>query len=527
MPEQPRQKALGAWNNGKSIGMYSKQKFDLFSGGTLVFAICLAAIVIIGTPWGLGLNPDSVSYKLSARALVDRGDIMHLPSNWPPLYPILLALAQLLANDLDLGARLLQGLFIGVNIVLIAMLLKRTDQPHVSIVTLLILIPLQPDFMNVHLWLCSEPAFLILALLNLLILETTFRRGNSRSLLLSLGLVAGMAITVRYAGMFLLAVNVVALVFLDRNERSIVARIRDAVSVSAVAVIPISIWALFNVMRSENATSSSVAWHPLGESRSLAWHPLDEQHIRQAIATIGEWFHLSAKPGILAVVLISGTAIWALRTTKSISGNAPQILPRLLSIYCFAYAAFLVLSISVADFHTPLDKRILFPLLPVIPMLLVCAAKEMTKYPFLQLMVTAAVVLGFALNVPESYSLWRESRVNGNGFASKKVQAMPIITRLKQLPEHLRISTNGPEYFLLYLKRGASFLPKRLDPNSQKFNPNYIAELQQLPVKADAIVYFSEITWRYYLPERNELAQVEGFEQVYDQTDGAILIRVH
>jgi hypothetical protein len=124
----------------------SKLKFDLFGVGVLAFAIFLVLVVIIGTPWGLGLTPDSLAYAGGARAVVERGDFIQLPTKFAPLCPILLAFAQLLANDFDLGARLLQAMFMGVNIILIAVLLKKTEQPRVIIAALLILIALQPSF---------------------------------------------------------------------------------------------------------------------------------------------------------------------------------------------------------------------------------------------------------------------------------------------------------------------------------------------------------------------------------------------
>jgi 4-amino-4-deoxy-L-arabinose transferase-like glycosyltransferase len=271
--EEKRRKEVLAWEayeklkrfivrrDSKSAprGALLKPKFDSLIVGALAFAICVA-VVLIGTPWGLGLNPDSIYYSQAARALAEHGNIMALDSVFAPLYPILLALAQLLANDFDLGARLLQGAFMGVNVVLIATLLKRTDQPRVIFATLLILIALQPSFIYVHLYLLSEPAFLSFALLDLLILENLVRRGNSRGLLLLLGLAAGMAILARYAGLFMLAVNVIALLFLDRNGRSLAACIPSAIWVSAVALMPISVWALFNIARFGNPVNRQLVW---------------------------------------------------------------------------------------------------------------------------------------------------------------------------------------------------------------------------------------------------------------------------
>jgi 4-amino-4-deoxy-L-arabinose transferase-like glycosyltransferase len=490
----------------------SKLEFDFFKLGAVAFAIFLVLVVIIGTPWGLGLSPDSVGYAGGARAVAEHGDFMQLPTGFAPLYPMLLAFAQLLASDFYLGARLLQAMFMGLNIILIATLLKKTERPRVIIAALLILIALQPSFISVHFMLWSEPAFLSFALFDLVILENMCRRGASRGLLLLLGLTAGAAIMVRYAGMFLVAVNILALLFLDRSKRSAAARMLNAVWASVVAIIPISGWALFNIVRSGNPVN-----------RVLEWHPLDEQHLEQAVITIDRWFHLSITPG-LAVVSISAIAVWVLRANKSEPGSESRSLARLLAIYYFAYLTFLALSISLMDFSILLKERILFPLMPVIPIFLVSATTGITKY-HLPLLVVGAVITGLALNVPESYNFWRESRVNGIGFANKQIQSMPITSTLRQMPEQMRISTNGMEIFQLYLKQKAVPLPYRFDPARQQFNSDYTAELQRLPIETDAVVYFSLITWRGYFPDRGELSGIKGLRKIYDQPDGAIWVR--
>jgi hypothetical protein len=102
---------------------------------------------------------------------------------------------------------------------------------------------------------------------------------------------------------------------------------------------------------------------------------------------------------------------------------------------------------------------------------------------------------------------------------------MPIISTLRQIPEHAGISTNGVEIFQLYLEQKASSLPLKLDPVSQKLNSDYTAELRRLPIEADAVVYFSLINWRGYLPDRDELSEITGLRKIYDQPDGAIWVR--
>lgn len=494
--------------------MFSSRRPETITLLTYLFAFAMACALIAGTPWGLGLSPDSVSYSMAAKALVESHDFMQLPSHWPPLLPMMLAGVNMLVGDSSLSARLLQALFIAINIVLIYRLLKFTGQPKAANFLLLILIALQPSFLTVHLMLWSEPAFLSFVLLDILLLTMVVNGTTNRRLLLVLGLSCGLAVIVRYAGLFLLIVNAVMLFFYTETQKRLVDRLKTTAWVSALSIAPMLAWSLFNRIRNGNFSD-----------RGLAWHPIDQQHVSQGINTLASWFHLPGAFGWLVLLCMIVALFWSLRPNKNPDRPTTTTgFTRVMALYLLTYSAFLIVSISVADNYTPLDTRILIPMLPV-SIILMANLTSGAKQHWLPLLILGAMIIGLTLNVPEAYGVWRQNRVNGTGFASRVVQQWPIMSTLKGMPPTWKVATNGPEFFELYLRPRAQLLPKKSNPVNRQLNADYTKDVRQMAQTSNAIVYFTTMRNRYYLPSANELNHIPGFHLVYAQPDGTIWVK--
>ena len=60
--------------------------------GTIVLACAAAVVLYYSLPWGIGVSPDSISYLKAASRLTEDFQLKHLPSHWPPGYPLYLAI---------------------------------------------------------------------------------------------------------------------------------------------------------------------------------------------------------------------------------------------------------------------------------------------------------------------------------------------------------------------------------------------------------------------------------------------------
>ena len=481
----------------------------------LMFAVLAAVALFAITPWGLGLTPDSMSYMRSARAIAEHGDFGALPTHWPPLYPLLLAAGSFVYGEIGMGARALQGILLALNILLLAMLSWRLlDAPSraasATVFAFILLLALQPNLWVVHLRLWSEPAFLVMCLANLLAMERALRGPAPWRWLAVAALLTGVAVLVRYAGLFLIATNVLAILGLTASS-SLRDRLAKSMFVSAGGVVPMLAWVAFNQLRGAGA-----------EVRSLAYHPVSESHIRQALDTVSSWLSLGSGLGwVVMLLLLLVTLIpWFPRLHIRDS----LIAARLLSIYTLSYAAFILLSISLADAHTPLDARILVPIFPSAFLLALHAFWSISgkKARARGLLLFAVLLL---LNLRSSYALWETSFRDGTGFGSRVVQEMPAVEFIRSLPAAWSASTNTPEVFQLHLEQQATMFPRSTDPETRTANPEYEEELTKMASRADLMVYFGLGGYRWYLPSIEELSAVDGFTLVYAQSDAAIWVR--
>jgi 4-amino-4-deoxy-L-arabinose transferase-like glycosyltransferase len=493
--------------------MFSNVRADAATILAFLFAVPMAMVLFAGTPWGLGLSPDSVSYAAAARALAENHDLMRLPSHWPPMLPIMLAGLYTLIGDFTLSARMLQMAFLVLNVLLLYRLLCLSGQPKALTILLLILIVLQPDFIRVHLILWSEPAFLSLVLLDLLLLSTLVREDAARSWSFALAVTAGLAIMVRYAGLFLMLLNGAVLLIAGRPGKRFKERLTQATWLSLVTIFPLAAWSVFERVSRGHASDREIVWHPLGH-----------EHMMQGINTLAHWFHLPGRFGWIVLVIIPLTALWLLIPWRARDWATNQGIATVLAAYVLIYPAFLFLSISLVDYHTPLDSRILVPMLPVTIGMFAYLTRE-AKHRLAPLGVLAAIILGLTLNLPESYQLWRASRLNGLGFANRQIQTLPIMSALRQMPPDWKVATNGPEFFQLYLRPRPESIPAKLNPGNQQPNPAFRKQIGLMKQADDAIVYFAAMRYRYYLPGVEELNRVPGFRLVYAREDGAIWVR--
>lgn len=477
-----------------------------------LLGVLMAAFVIAGTPWGVGMTPDSIAYAAAAQSLLDGQGFSALPSKWPPLLPAALAAATAISGDVLVGGRWINALAGGLNLVLAAYLLRRCGAGPVAAFCLALLLALQPNFLHVHLVLWSEPLFLSFALLNAVALERVLKQPDDLRWRLLLAFACACAMLTRYAGVFLLLLNAGALL-LHRGDGNRFSRWRMLVQGIVLPLLPFLAWLLFNATRGAGS---------LG--RSLVWHPPGAAHLADANAVLAGWLHLPRVAGpFLIVGLLVGAAWLVLRAARDGAGTQPAM-RLVVGLYVLAYAAFLLASISLLDYQTPLDQRILFPVLPVcLAVIAACAADSRRGWP--PLAATALLLLAFALNAPAGLRFWAISRIEGVGFASQAARDMYILRWMRQVPADWPVLSNAPEFLALHLHRKAEMLPSRFQPNSLQPNPNYAVRLRERAGRARLIVYFHSVKWRDYLPSPEELGRLEGYRLIYDDADASAWIR--
>lgn len=475
-------------------------------------AAILAVLVYTGTRWGPGVTPDSMEYLEAAWSFAEGQGFRGFSPHWPPLYPLVLAGLAQAGGDLLNGVRWLNSGLISVNIGLLAAIVARCDWRRDIARLFLLVLGLQAGFLHVHYLLWSEPLFLAFALADLLLLEAVLRQPQRRGPLLALACVAAMAVLTRYAGLFLLVLNAAALLLLFPDRVAASARLRRAAGVTLGSSLPLLSWLAFKSMDGGNVAN-----------RSLAWHPPTAAQLDMLGHTVATWAHLPDAVGLPLFLLLLACALWLI--VRGWRGEAAALPMRaLLAGYSLAYPAFLLVSITLVDFHTPLGERILFPLLPIacamfLQTLLLLPGRRIAA----AMLVLTFVLWGFGGWI--GWLDWQATRARGLGFNSERFQSMPVLRWMAQLPPGARIVSNGPEVVTLHLRRASVALPRRLDPSSGIGNPRWRQELDAATRDGVLIVHFGAMAWRDYLPDAATLDRLPGVRLVYQGPDAVAWYR--
>lgn len=479
-----------------------------------VLALLACYIIYSGTPWGLGLTPDAVAYVHSVGLLRKGWQMAQLPAHWPPGYPLVLALAERVFGDLLTASRIVQGIAAAISVLLLFRLLERLgfSVQQASVAVLLLLV--QPGFLDVHLMMWSEPVFFVFVLLDLLALHRVIRSPGQASQWLILGLACGAAIMVRYAGVYLIPLNAFSICCLASSARDWRQRVLAATTTASISILPLLSWLGFN-----HGSRSG------GSDRVLAWHPLGAQEFSELGQTVADWFHLPGGFGVLMALAILLALILSLLSTRSGNSDA-VIMRRVVSLNVLFYLAFLWVSISFLDNYTPLDYRILFPVFPFCVASLAILITRILAWPRnVSTVMTAFLVAVMCVGSYAGWQDWRHSRTEGNFLSNRGFQEMPVLRWLRSVPGRFTFATNGPELFEIYLQREAKMLPEKFSPTSRIPRRDYPRLLDDAMAHSDVVVYFQPMAGRTYLATPEEIDGFAALRRIYAADDAIVWVK--
>ncbi len=358
---------------------------DSRAGFRLVPFIALLFIIGIGmflvwysTVWGAGLISDSFQYTASARSLAS-GHGFSLPygegelqpmTKYPPMFSILLAGFEVMGASAIKGARFLNIVLFGLNIILVFYSTRRLARSNGFALLAALLIAISFVMVEVHSWALSEPLYISLSLTAILLIQKYFEETKSTWVVLA-ALAASAAFLTRYVGVSLvLAMGFVLLM----NGRAMKRRIRDLFLFVFIAVLPMALWSLRGYLLTRTLND-----------RTLAFHPLTIKNYVSAIDVMYGWFFprsLVEGTEKIFLVLTGGALIlflllvWRSRKAEMtgwIGGfGVEKKIALLHGFYIVLYALVVFLSKTWIDADIGLSDRILSPML--VSMLILLAA---------------------------------------------------------------------------------------------------------------------------------------------------------
>ncbi len=521
--------------------MYKIRLFSFLRGLALPFAG--AALILFATRWGIGASPDSVIYITGARYLA-AGLGFNLPgetidqlipiTRFGPLYSSLLAaIASLGADPLTVARSVSAGLFGGL-ILLAGVILHYALRKHNRAAVLgsllgSLFVLIAPPFQEIYLMAWSEGLFLFLGLLGCWFLGLYLDQPQIRWLVLG-ALGAGSALLTRYAGVAFLGTGLLGLVFFSGQTK--MRRLLDAFVFLLLGALPLGAWMIRNLTIAGTSTARQFVYHPIGRA-----------HLSEALTTFSSWSLIpdtassliKAIPAGLWLLLISYLVLrrWqSIRQPENRDLTAPPAIPGvivILMVFIPVYGSFLTFSLSFFDANTPLDNRILSPVLLALILIAIYWGRDIFlpgwhKRPTAILVLLAAVVLstGYAYR---SAAALRSAFFNGLGFNSLSWQRSETIRELRTLQPDIGIYSNAPEAILLHTGRPASRFPKPFEDTNQRPNPSYAQDYQRMQesiTNGDAVLVYFDGLRAASSPSEDELIVQLGLSAGTATSDGTI-----
>jgi hypothetical protein len=497
-----------------------------------VFALSAFILVILASgPYNLGVTSDSVYYIEVSRNIKSLAGVVNnegkLVQHWPPFYPVVLAASSsvLCLDCLDSG-KYLNAVLIAIFFFIFNLILRRNNlNIYLAFtVNLLLLISMS---LQVFIMFWSEGLFLML-LLGFIFLFLRWSDLRTSYLLIVSGLMAGLMVLTKYAGIGFVAAALLYLLFFckDSLKNKSVHIFSFIIPVLAI-VLP---WIFYTLIAGEGKGI-----------RKFAFHPADSQHLNDLAGTFNQW--LVPEPSAIGIyiypVLLSALILLILimafkninikKAFSTLSENQVNYL-KFIAILAFCYIFFLFLSISFFDAQTPMNNRILSPLFPLMVLIIAPVFKWIMQTRSLKVTGIIIIIVAIISQSGYFYKSWHKHFLYGTGYTSRAWKNSGTLKKLEDF-RGCSVYTNGVDIFKLYEPEGITEikgLPMRHNPNTLIENPSFNFNLTEMKMSVETgdyvLIYFEKIR-RSYLPGKGELLELfKGFT-IIQYPDGFAVFR--
>lgn len=478
-------------------------------------------MIFYSTRWGIGIAHDSFGYLSGAENLLRGQGYSHvtglgevMPTNqWPPLFSLAITPFGFAGLSISEGARWLNALLFGINILLIGYFVYRNTTFWPAIFASLIILT-SVDLIRLHATAYSEPLYFFLGLCGLYWLDKYINTAKTFPLLIS-ALIIGAAALTRYIGVTLIVTLCVSILVL--GKRSLKRRLADCCIAGVISSLPLTLFAIRNVL---------VSGRVISYLDTVQTRLITAGQFMLGLDTISLWF-LPATISFRNRMLVLGVAVLALVLITARFGRTN--LPTFWSvnlIYVFAYLLSLTLAIVSVEPHIAYDAKYLSPVFVSIVIILALFLHGILLRAPRPVRIGLWVFLAlFCISAGErAVVVVKDIHQNGLGFEAPELRQSKIMSSIKNLPVDVRIYASLPILVRFFTQRDIRELPWKYHPATENPVSGYLPELHEIQTSSRSqrtlIVYHR---WRpYYYPTENDLKQVLSLKEIASAPDGTI-----
>jgi hypothetical protein len=433
------------------------------------------------TRFGASLHADSYYYLSGAEQLARSGEYGRITgtgefrpiTHYPPMFSMAIALVNKLGFDVYPASRMVIGGLFGLTILAAGIGVMVATKSIIFSIFVALFTIVSPALIDRYSWAHSEPLYIFLSTLFLIIFAKSLAKSRSRGLLVLSAMIAGAAILTRYIGLSILITGMIGLLGF-KTDRDAKRRLQDITLFLVISIIPVGIFLLRNYLLTGNATNRPAPfWHPPAFEEWLrGTHTLLEWLLPEKILT-------TMSPSVEISVLVTMILVFGLfgyfvikkhPIQRNLDGNILPGFIILTGIYLFIYAGFVLITVLFFDIMTLLDQRILSPIyLPGFLLLLSVLSLWWENPRKLPKILTVCICLGLlGIQVARTMDLVAELREEPRGYASGIYRNSPTVEYVRQLPNAL-IYTNDIPALYFWADRTSNYTPSRVNPSTQKY----------------------------------------------------------
>lgn len=465
----------------------------------LCFAAFSGILLLYSTPFGLDISSgDSVSFIEGAKNILSGNGfsaqfapgVLRPITHFPPFYSLMVAGLGLFFSDIYESARWCNALCFAGSVWCVCIILFRATRFRVA-PSLLggALFAANPVIFKLIGEPFSEAPFLFLGLAGQLLLLEYFC--SERPLLFVMSAICfGLTVATRYSGVPWLPVGCLAVLWFSRGSWR--GKMRKGAIFGVISFLPFLTVCLRNRAMGGSATN-----------RSAGVHLISINHLQDALTTIGTWFlpwrfcrwesGLLLSALLLVGVILLGRASYRSLTAESAEREKARLV-LLSSTFIGVYFLQLIVSISILDFSTPLDARILSPVEVCAILLLSVSVRFSIRTKILSTCVTFICVGLLASSALRVIPMLGAKRLSSGGYRNPKWKYDPIVKYLEAFPQGRAIYSNKPEAIWILVGRGAQPVPVKFDRMSLKQNQNVQRDFAEMAERLRSgqgiLVYF-------------------------------------
>jgi hypothetical protein len=412
----------------------------------LTAGLCIVAMALaVGATWqGPGLTDDSINYlSTGINVAGSRGWVMLADQPltiFPPGLPAIMAFGEAIGIGAETTIRIVSVVSFGAIVVLGRRLLDRVVAHHGVVVGATVLLAVSPVLLGVAKMAWSEPPFIALSLVFLLVLGRVLERGSlTLRDVVVLSLVGSGAFLLRYIGVALVVLAGIALLCVVRPlDRRALGRI--ALFGALSAIVPVAC-----ILRN-HAVDGTLLGKRIPSPDSLG------DSVYRVAVTLGEWLDPLSDPaprvlaalGVVTALLVVVALVVALRAGR---GGAPDAVGavdqgqrrQLLSCagYVLIYLAYLVAA-SLGTAFEPINSRYLSPVL--VPVVVIASAGlaavlARTEPAGWRRAIAAVPVLLIGLQLVASVDEAHRGAVDGIGYTTSGWADSDLASQAQRLVE--------------------------------------------------------------------------------------------